>query len=79
MLLLLGIGRILNPVDPCFCSGSYVLINGRCYTDMHKVRSMAFEALREVATPVNAYFPQEDADAADREIVDNQLKELGTL
>lgn len=79
MLFLLGIGRILNPMEPCFCSANYVVINGRCYTDLHKVRSMAFDALQEVATPANAYFLQEDVGAADREIIDNQLKELGTL
>lgn len=79
MLLLLGIGRMLNPMDPCFCSDSYVVINGRCYTDIHKVRSMAFEALQEVATPIDEYFPQEDREAADRELIDNQLKELGSL
>ena len=36
---------------------NYVVINGRCYTDIHKVRSMALEALQEVAIPTDAYFP----------------------
>ena len=29
-LLLLGLNHLLNPVDPCFCSDNYVVINGRC-------------------------------------------------
>lgn len=79
VLALLGIGRLLYPADTLFCSGNYVVINGRCYTDIHKVRSFAFEALQEVATPVDAYFPEADGEASDREIIDNQLKELGSF
>jgi hypothetical protein len=43
--------------DPCLCSANYVVINGRCYTDMQKARSLAFEALREVAAPDDVPFP----------------------
>ena len=78
-LLLLGLNHLLNPVDPCFCSDNYVVINGRCYTDIHKVRSMALEALQEVATPTDVYFPEVDLDEADRVIIDNQLDELRSL
>lgn len=78
-LLLLGLNHLLNPVDPCFCSDNYVVINGRCYTDIHKVRSMAMEALQEVATPADEYFPEADQDEADRAIIDNQLDELRSL
>ena len=63
----------------CFCSDNYVVINGRCYTDIHKVRSMALEALQEVATPADEYFPEADRDEADRMIIDNQLNELRSL
>ena len=79
VLAFLGIRQLLYPVDPCFCSDNYVVINGRCYTDIHKVRSFAFEALHEVATPADEYFPEEDSDAADRRLIDNQLKELGSI
>lgn len=78
-LALLGLSRLLYPVDPCFCSDNYVVINGRCYTDIHKVRSLAFEALQEVATPANEYFPETDKDEAERRLIDNQLKELGSI
>ena len=78
-LLLLGLNHLLNPVAPCFCSDNYVVINGRCYTDIHKVRSMALEALQEVATPTDEYFPEVDLDEADRVIIDNQLDELRSL
>ena len=79
VLALLSLTRLLYPADPCFCSDSYVVINGRCYTDIHKVRSLAIEALQEVATPADDYFPKMDKDEADRRIIDNQLKELGSL
>lgn len=79
VLAFFGISQLLYPADPCFCSDNYVVINGRCYTDIHKVRSSAFEALHEVATPVDEYFPEADADEADRQIIDNQLKELGSI
>lgn len=77
--LLLGINHLLNPMDPRFCSDNYVVINGRCYTDIHKVRSMAMEALREVATPADAYFPEADRDEIDRMILDDQLNEFRSL
>ena len=76
VLALLGVTRLSYPA---FCSDSYVVINGRCYTDIHKVRSLAIEALQEVATPADDYFPKMDKDEADRRIIDNQLKELGSL
>lgn len=79
VLALLSLTRLLYPADPCFCSDNYVVINGRCYTDIHKVRSLAIEALQEVATPANDYFPEMEQDEADRQIIDNQLKELGAL
>lgn len=78
VVALLGISQLLYPTDPCFCSDNYVVINGRCYTDIHKVRSSAFEALHEVATPADEY-SREDSDEADRRIIDNQLKELGSI
>ena len=30
VLALLSLTRLLYPADPCFCSDSYVVINGRC-------------------------------------------------
>lgn len=79
VLLALGIGQLLHPLDPCFCSDNYVVINGRCYTDIYKVRTLAIEALQEVATPADEYFPETDSEPDTQEIVDNQLKELGSL
>lgn len=40
---------------------------------------MALEALQEVATPADEYFPEVDRDEADRMIIDNQLDELRSL
>lgn len=79
VLLVLGTYRVMYPLDPCFCSDNYVVINGRCYTDIHKVRSFAWEALQEVATPADEYFPTSDGALSDREMIDDQLKELSSL
>lgn len=79
VLAFLAVSQFFFPTDPCFCSDNYVVINGRCYTDIHKVRSLAFDALNEVATPADEYFPELDGNAADRQIIDNQLKELGSI
>lgn len=79
LLFLLAIHSLLSPVDPCFCSDNYVVINGRCYTDIHKVRSFALEALDEVATPADEYFPESDAAGEERNLVGNQLRELGSF
>lgn len=79
ILAFLSLARLLYPADPCSCSDNYVVINGRCYTDIHTVRSLAIEALQEVATPADTYFSEIDKDEADRQLIDDQLRELGNL
>jgi hypothetical protein len=79
VLLLLTLNHVLFPTDPCYCSDNYVVINGRCYTDIHTVRAMAAEALHEVATPVDEYFPKADVNDRERHVVDDQLKDLGSM
>ncbi|MDD2437587.1 MAG: hypothetical protein PHG27_01460 [Massilibacteroides sp.] len=78
-LVVLGVRGIYTSFETYYCSGNYVVINGRCYTDDHKIRSMALNALREVATPVEAYFPGDACALDDQEIMKTQLKELGNL
>lgn len=80
VLLALGLFRILSPADPCFCADNYVVVNGRCYTDIHKVRALALEALEEVAAPAGDYFPApEIGEEADRVLVEHQLDELRSV
>jgi hypothetical protein len=64
LVLLLGIKYFLPGPDPCLCSENYVVINGRCYTDMQKIKEFAFDALQEVATPAT---------------IEDQLNELSTI
>ncbi|MDR1200989.1 MAG: hypothetical protein LBL58_05070 [Tannerellaceae bacterium] len=64
LVLLLGIKPFFFPPDPCLCSENYVVINGRCYTDIQKVKEFAFDALQEVATPAT---------------IEDQLNELSTI
>lgn len=79
MLILFGINYRTNPTSAHFCAKNYVIINGKCYTDIHKVREMAFDALQEVASGTEEYLPAMDDDFFGQEIIENQLKELGTL
>lgn len=79
MLLLLGLGQEFLFSHPRFCSDNYVVINGRCYTDINLVRSHAFSALQEVTTPAAEYFPDNDRETIDRAIIESQLKELGSI
>ena len=58
MLLLVGIRFWNNPMGTRFCADNYVIINGKCYTDINKVRSMAFEALQEMADPAEDWMIQ---------------------
>lgn len=80
VLLVLGGARWLRPADPCFCAANYVVVNGRCYTDMHQVRALAMEALKEVAAAEDAYllWPEAGEDA-DRALVEEQLQEMRAL
>ncbi|MDR2809133.1 MAG: hypothetical protein LBB84_01080 [Tannerellaceae bacterium] len=58
--LLLGMWHTFRPADTqelCLCSANYVVINGHCYTDTQKARSLALEALKEVAAPDEVSFP----------------------
>lgn len=79
VLLILGI-RGFGPLNNTIhCAENYVVINGRCYTDIHKVRGMALEALKEVATSAEEYFPDGTEVSPEKEVVEMQLKELSTL
>ena len=55
-----------------------MIINGQCYSDLDKVRSMALVSLQEVATTPDEYKHTMDV-FSDKELIDNQLKELGSL
>jgi hypothetical protein len=60
ILLIIGVGQVYRGVmqtAPCRHASNYVIINGRCYADVEKARTMAFEALLQVATPAEDFFP----------------------
>ncbi|MDR0538521.1 MAG: hypothetical protein LBH04_10865 [Tannerellaceae bacterium] len=46
--------------DPCLCSSGYVVIDGQCYADTDRARTLALEALQEVATPLETLLPDGD-------------------
>ena len=78
ILLIFGIRSVYSSYETRYCSENYVVINGRCYTDIHTIRNMALEALKEVATPANEYFP-DNSESFEKEAFEMQLKELGTF
>lgn len=80
LLALVVMGRMWKMNDACLCSGNYVMINGRCYTDIDKVRTFAVLALQDVSSTPDELFPNNDDDNdSDRRIVTNQLNELSTF
>lgn len=79
LLLLLTVNHWLNPLQSRACADNYVMINGRCYTDLHTVKAMAFEALQEVATPADEYLQPIDSNAEERDLVEQQFRELNRL
>ncbi|MCD8261122.1 MAG: hypothetical protein LUD15_06220 [Bacteroides sp.] len=79
LLLILGIGSLLRQDDPCLCTGSYVMIDGKCYTDPSVIRSMAVEALEQVSSPLEEEFSGETERYDGSNIVKEQLSEFGAL
>lgn len=79
ILLILGLRSVYTGNETQYCAENYVVINGRCYTDIHKVRSMALEALKEVSASAEAYFPDETGQFPEKKTIEMQLKELETL
>lgn len=79
VLILLSINYWVNPSSTRFCAENYVIINGQCYTDIHKIREMAFDALQEVAPDEESFLPDIRKDFFGQEIMENQLKELGSM
>jgi len=79
LALLLTANWLFNDTDTRFCSGNYVVINGRCYTDINKIREAMYQTMQEVATPAEEYFPDADISTIEKEIFENQLRELGSL
>ena len=71
-LIVFGIGSLLN-TSTHYCGDNYVIINGTCYTDMHKIQTHAKQALKEVG----------GGDIANGEAmqnpVDQELEELRKL
>jgi hypothetical protein len=63
---------------PLISKGSFAIIDGQYYTDAQLVKSIAFEALKNVAIPTTEYFPDKDFDAQ-KEIMREQLRELSNI
>lgn len=79
VLLLLGIGKLSIFPGKMYCSNNYVVINGRCYTDPHTIREHAWNALQEVSVTEKDLFPVTDREETDSEMMDAQLRELGSF
>ena len=61
----------------CPGEGDYVIIDGRCYTDMETIRSATLKTLREVSNDDDV-FSESDTFEADK-IIGNQLREFDFL
>ena len=79
LLLMLGAAFWSYRTDPCPCRGNYALVDGRCYTDIQQVRTLALEALQEVSSPTEDYFIHMDDEGTEKELVHKQLEALGRI
>ena len=70
----------------CTGEGDYVIIDGRCYTDAKTIRSATLNSLREISDNGHDFAEGNSSDAFEvsgssetKRIIDNQLKEFGSL
>jgi len=62
----------------CPMEGNYVIIDGRCYTDAKTIRSATLNLFRDI-TEDDSDFTEDDTSVVSKRIIDNQLKEFGSL
>ena len=62
----------------CPMEGNYVIIDGRCYTDAKTIRSATLNIFREISED-DSDFTEDDTTGGTKRIIDNQLKEFGSL
>ncbi len=77
ILVVASIGQWVSKEDPCLC-GNYVVVNGRCYTDPHKIREYVWKSLQDVAVPAENYIGM-DEEEYEKAIIEKQFSELGDL
>lgn len=75
--LLTGIFFMAPKPERCPKEGNYVIIDGRCYTDMKTIRSTALKTLREVSND-SGEFSDRDALKMNK-VIESQLKEFDFL
>ena len=62
----------------CPMEGNYVIIDGRCYTDAQTIRSATLNIFRDIMED-DSDFTEDDTTGGTKRIIDNQLKEFGSL
>ena len=74
--ILIGITFFATRQSRCPESGNYVIINGRCYTDVQTIHSATLNALREISTDDET----SDGNSTNAtHIITNQLKIFDSL
>lgn len=61
----------------CLKEGNYIIIDGRCYTDMKMIRSTALKTLREVSNDDSEFSDGNTLET--NKIVESQLREFDFL
>ena len=77
--ILVGMFFFTPQSGKCTGEGDYVIINGRCYTDAKTIRSATLNTLREMSEEDDSDVSEEDTSAGAKQIMENQLKEFGSL
>lgn len=77
-VLLLVAWSLFGPTKhPCMCEGSYVIVDGKCYTDAHMAQFYARAALDEVSTSTEEVFDlMKENGNREEDIVAEELNQL---
>ena len=76
--ILVGVFFTNKQSNKCTGEGDYVIIDGRCYTDAKTIRSATLNTLREISED-DEDFAEDDTSVGAKRIMENQLKEFGSL
>ena len=84
--ILIGTFTITPQSKKCHGEGDYVIIDGRCYTDVHTIRKSMLNSLQEMSDYRDDFTEEKTSDAYNASeasgatrIIENQLKEFDFL
>ena len=75
--ILIGMFVLTPQSKKCSGEGNYVIIDGRCYTDIKTIRSATLNTLREISGNSDDFSEEKSSEAT--RIIESQLKEFDSF